>query len=350
MRYSSRFFLYGPFLMFVALATGMMVYWWVAASALAQRLDALNGREVAPGIRMSFAAKRIAGFPFRLDTIFDNFTLQIAGTRGPMTWHADHFASHAFTYQTTQSVLEAAGKQEMSWEDTAGRRHVFAFVPGTLHASAIIDSGRLTGFDLDTIGLVSPKFAAARAQFHLRRDPGADALDLVLDFQSLRFAGDTAAGFANGLARARFEGRLSPAAPFAALLGGQGDWRTAIEQWRTAPGSFKIDEAEFGWGKCQATSAGLVTLDVAHRLAGSLAFGLENCAVLAKQAAGVTASRGAHRAIITALADLAARVPTDRSGALPVMLVFKDGLVYLGPGKASGAGFFEPIGFLHALY
>ncbi|MGB8363349.1 MAG: DUF2125 domain-containing protein [Rhizomicrobium sp.] len=350
MRYSSRFFLYGPFLMFVALAAGVMIYWWVAASAFAQRLDALNGHEVAPGIRVSFAARRIAGFPFRLDAIFDNFALQIAGTHGPMTWHADHLATHALTYETSLTVLEAAGKQEIWWEDAAGRRHVFAFVPGALHASAIINGGKLARFDLDTFNLASPKFAAARAQFHLRHDPGADALDLVLDFQSVRFAGDAAAGFTNGLTRARFEGRLSPATAFAALLAGQGDWRAAVANWHKSPGSFKIDEAEFGWGKCQATSAGLVTLDDAHRLSGSLAFGLANCEALAKQAAGVTAPPGAHRAILTALADLASHEPADRSGATPVMLVFRDGLAFLGPGRASGGGFFEPIGFLHAFY
>ncbi len=94
-----------------------------------------------------------------------------------------------------------------------------------------------------------------------------------------------------------------------------------------------------------------MTLDEAHRLSGSVAFGLANCDALATQAAGVTASRGVHRAILTALADLAAREPADRSGTLPVMLVFKDGIVYVGPGRAGGAGaFFEPIGFLRALY
>ena len=32
-----------------------------------------------------------------------------------------------------------------------------------------------------------------------------------------------------------------------------------------------------------------------------------------------------------------------------VTVVFKDGLLFLGPGKANDAGF-EPVGFLHALY
>jgi hypothetical protein len=324
-----------------------MVYWWVAAAALAQRLDALNGHDIAPGIRMSFAAKRIAGFPFRVDAIFDDFTLDIAGTRGPLVWHAAHFATHALTYQSVKTVMEAAGEQDLSWQDDTGRQRSFAFVPGTLRASAVVEDGRLAQFDLDIIKLESPKFAATRAQFHLRRDPASDALDLVFDLQSVRFAGDRAAGFADGLSRVRIEGRLAPAKPFAAMLAGQGDWRPAVEAWRHAPGAFKIDETEFAWDKCQATSAGLVTLDAAHRLSGSLAFGLADCAALAGQAAH--AASGTHRAILAVLTDLAAHEPPDRSGSLPVMLVFKDGIVYVGPGRAGNADF-APVGFLHALY
>lgn len=352
MRYSSRFFLYGPFVMFVALAAGVMIYWWVAATALSDRLDALNGRMIAPGIRMSFAGKRIAGFPFRLDAIFNDFALRIAGTRGPIDWHTEHFATHTLTYQTSLTILEAAGKQQLSWMDDEGRRRTFDFMPGALRGSAIVEGGRLAQFDLDTIGLASQRFMAGRAQFHLRRDPAAqDTLDLVFDLQTAHFAGDAAQGFANGLQRVRVEGRLSPARPFAPLLAGQGDWRPAIEQWRNAPGLFKIDEAEFAWGRCQATSAGNVTLDAAHRPSGSIAFGLTGCDSLAKQAVGVRSSPGPHRPILTALAELAAREPADRSGALPVTLVFKDGLIYVGPGKTTaGDGFFEPVGFLHPLY
>ena len=100
MSYSHRFFLYGPFAMLVALAAGVMIYWGIAASALSQKLDALNGHEIAPGVRMSFAAKRIAGFPFRLDAIFNGFTLQFPGAHGPVTWRADKFATHNLTYTT----------------------------------------------------------------------------------------------------------------------------------------------------------------------------------------------------------------------------------------------------------
>lgn len=351
MTYSNRIFLYGPFGLFVALAAGIMIYWWVAATALSQRLDTLNGHEIVPGIRLSFGSKRIAGFPFRLDAIFDNLNVQIADARGPITWHSDRFATHALTYQTSQTILEAAGQQQLRWTGETGRPRIFTFTPGTLRASAIVDDGRLTRFDIDSIAFASSNFAAARAQFHLRRDPAIDALDLVLDLQSVRFAGDAANGFAKGLSRIRIEGRLSPATPFTAVLSGNGAWRPAVEKWRDAPGGFKIDEAEFGWGHCEASGSGAVTLDDVHRPSGSLAFGLTDCDALAKQAAGIKAQSRAHRAILTTLADLAGHVPADRSGALPLEIVFKDGLIFVGPGTASGGNaYFEPVGFLHALY
>ena len=92
-----------------------------------------------------------------------------------------------------------------------------------------------------------------------------------------------------------------------------------------------------------------MTLDPAHRFAGSLSFSLADCDALEKDAASVTQHPRKHRAVLTVLADLAHRVPADKNGALPLTVVFKDGLLFVGPGKANDAGF-EPVAFLHALY
>lgn len=350
MRFSSRFFLYGPFLLFVALAVGVMSYWWIAATDLSARLDRENGHEIVPGVRMHFAAKRIAGFPFRLDAIFTDLTLEIAGPSGPYRWHAAQFASHALTYAPSVTVMEAAGTQEVSWTGSTGKRRTFTFTPALLHASAVMEGTKLVRFDLDSIDLNSPRFAAARAQFHMRRDPAADALDLIVDLQSLRFAGDAAAGFPDGFSHARFEGRLAPAKPFVPALDGRAQWQDAIGEWRKESGAFKVDEAALFWAKCQATSSGNLALDDAHRLHGSLDVSLADCDALAKQAQSVTASPKTHRAVLKVLADLAAQEAPDKSGALPITVVFKDGLAYVGPGKATANGYFEPIGFLHPLY
>ena len=349
MNFSHRFFLYGPFGLFVALAASVMIYWWYAADALSKRLDAQNGHEIASGVHMHFGSKRIAGFPFRLDAVFKDFTITVDSTKGPIVWHTTDFASHRLTYDSDKFVMEAAGPQEISWTADDGKPRTFRFTPGALRASAVIDNGKLARFDLDTISLSADKFAAGRAQFHLRHDPAFDALDLVADLQAIRFAGDAAAGFPNGLTHARIEGRLAPAGPFANVLAGHADWRQALESWRTGSGGFKVDEAAVFWGKCEATSSGALTLDDAHRFAGSLSFSLADCATLEKDAASVSEHPRAHRAVLTVLADLAHRVPADKSGALPLTVVFKDGLVFVGPGKANDAGF-EPVAFLHALY
>lgn len=351
MNFSHRFFLYGPFFLFVALAAGVMIYWGYAADALSKRLDAENVREIAPGVHMHFGSKRIAGFPFRLDTIFHDFTIEVHGAKGPIIWHAQDFATHRLTYATDVTVMEAAGPQELSWTNDEGQVRSFRFTPGALRASAVIEHDKLVRFDLDTISLSSDKFAAGRAQFHLRHDPVQDALDLVVDLQAVRFAGDAAAGFANGLSHARVEGRLGPAASFANVLAAKADWRGALDAWREGQGGFKVDQAAIFWGKCEATSSGALTLDDAHRFRGALNFSLADCDALEKQAAGVTEHARAHRALLTALAALAAHVPADKSGALPLTVVFKDGLIFVGPGKAVGNDVgFEPIGFLHALY
>lgn len=349
MNFSHRFFLYGPFGLFVALAASVMIYWWYAADALSKRLDAENGREIAPGVHMHFASKRIAGFPFRLDAIFKDFTLDAPGANGPITWHAQDFATHRLTYDSDKAVMEAAGPQEISWTDEDGKPRSFRFTSALLHASAVIEHGKLARFDLDTIGLRSERFTAVRVGFHIRHDPALDALDLVADLQAIRFAGDTAAGFPNGLSHARIEGRLALAGPFADVLAGRADWRHALDSWRTGGGGFKVDQAAVFWGKCEATSSGALTLDNAHRFAGSLSFSLADCDALEKDAASVTEHPRKHRAVLTVLADLAHRVPADKTGALPLTVVFKDGLLFVGPGKANDAGF-EPVAFLHALY
>jgi len=108
MSYSSRFWLYAPLALFLALAFWAMSHWWLAAKALDQRLIALNGHQAIPGVRVAWSKQTISGFPFRLDVVFDDFSVRAEAPRGPLTWHSDHFALHSLTYGRTQDVFEAA--------------------------------------------------------------------------------------------------------------------------------------------------------------------------------------------------------------------------------------------------
>ena len=334
MRYSSRFFLYAPFLMFVSLVAAVMIYWWVAATALDKQLDAANGHEIVPGVKMSFAAKRIAGFPFRLDTVLEGLRIEIATTQGPLVWRTEHFASHALNYGRDQVVFEAAGRQEISWRDDDGSLHDFSFVPGWLRASSIALKGKLARFDLDMVEIASPDLGAGRVQFHLRRDPANDALDIAASGDTIRLAPDLQAGFGDTISHLLLVGRLAPAQAFAPLLSGSSDWRRATDDWRKRGGTFIVDRFDIKWNKLAANGHGALALNPSHRLSGTIALGVTG-------AKGLPLGAIDRPKLATALGALAARDLKGEDGTLSVPLSFNEGIASAGN---------QPAGYLGPLY
>src|SRR5215469_14760448 len=108
MRYSSRFFLYAPFVLLVALAAAAMVRWWFVAGVFENRLRQANGHEIVPGVTLRFASEQTSGFPFNLDTVMDRVAITVQSTRGPIIWRSEHFAIHALTYGRAQEIFEGA--------------------------------------------------------------------------------------------------------------------------------------------------------------------------------------------------------------------------------------------------
>jgi hypothetical protein len=349
MSYSSRFFLYAPFAALLALAAIVMGLWWKEAGALGSRLDALNGHAIAPGVRMSFAKKVIAGFPFRVDVLFDGLAIKADGVHGPIRWQTEHFAWHRLAYDSGTHVFESGGKQTLSWTRTDGTQAQATLRSGALRASAVLDRGGLARFDLDAISLLSNNFSAGRAQFHLRRDPVQDAIDIVIDGQNLHFSGDAKAGLPQGFSRMRIEGRLLPGAPLGPLLAAKAPWREVVDRWHAAHADFRVDQAAFLRPHCQTTGSGDVGFDALRRPAGAIAFALQDCDRLAEESLAVRS--GQHRALLALLADLSAQESHDNNDTFPVMLVFRDGLAWLGPGRKSAASSgFAPLALLAPEY
>lgn len=330
MRYSSRFFLYAPFVLLLALAAVVSAYWWMAAGAVSTRLDAINGREAAPGIRLSFTRKSVGGFPFRVDTVLDDVKIEIASTFGPIVWRSEHLAAHALTYGRAVTLFEAAGRQILSWTDDDGVHHRFEFIPGTMRASILEAKDVFGRFDLDIIGIDSPSFDAARAQFHLRRDPNADALDLVFSADDVRLAPQWRNAIGDSMARIRLDARLSPAAP---LLAGGRDWREAAEDWRGQQGALSIDQFEIAWGKLDAFGTGRIGLDGNRRPLGSLDLKIAGYRALLDEAAARGTVAPADKGVAAALLNDLAETGGDHAGRLPATFVFKDGAA--GVGKVS---------------
>jgi len=240
-RYSSRFWLYAPLALFLALAVWVCVHWWVVAGAFDKKLDALNGHEAVPGITLSFASKSVSGFPFNIDVVFTHFAIVGQGAHGPFRWTTDRFALHRLTYGRLQDIYEAAGNQTLNWTDGGGTPHGLNFLPGSLRASAIADRQGVLRFDLDVMGAsghdgAGTPFTAVRSQLHLRRDPKADAMDVQVSGDEIKTQGNIAGLFGDHIAHIALYATLTKGAAFAPLLAGTGTWAAASADWRAKGG------------------------------------------------------------------------------------------------------------------
>ena len=271
MRYSSRFFLYAPFMGLLLLAAIAMIHWSIVAGALAKKLDAVNGHEIMPGVRMSFTGKRIAGFPFRLDTILKNLRLEAADVSGPIVWTSENFAMHRLTYGRVQAILEAAGQQTLSWTDAHGNPHRFAFLPGTFRASAILDHGKLIRFDSEIADLDGQDFRAANAQLHFR--VVRNAADLYLRFQNAHAAGGYARGIGPETTAVVTNASLAKVDLLGRLLQGEQSPNAGLESWRDIGGNIAVHDLAVTRAHKTLHFHGTLSLDDLHDLSGTLSNG-----------------------------------------------------------------------------
>jgi hypothetical protein len=303
-------------------AIAVVAYWWTASSAVAQRLDAMNGHDVAPGIHFSFAHKNMSGFPFRVDGELDGLRIAIDTSHGPTVWTAEKFAFHSLTYGRTQMVFEAAGKQHIEWHKDNGQLHTYDFLPGSLRASAIMSGHRLARFDLDALDVVSADISAAEIQFHLRDDPKIDGLDLFVTANGVHFAPDEAPAFSSNMKHFAVNAMVSPGSSFEGVLSGHGDWRAGASDWHKRHGGVLINAVEVNWGPLDTVGKGALTVDDLHRPLGEIRFAIgDGSALLAKL------PKSDQRGLAAALyADASVHPAQD----LNVALGFKDGVIYVG--------------------
>jgi hypothetical protein len=238
MRYSSRFFLYAPITAFLGLALWAMAYWWTVADAFEKNLDRINHHEAMPGIRISYGARELSGFPFNINVVFSDFSIEGQGAHGPFSWHSERFALHRLMLGRRQDVYEAAGKQSLSFTASDGQRQRLDFLPGSLRASAILDSKGLARFDLQALAVVGGDFRAGALEWHLRRDPDGNGIDIYASGN----------GLSGGTLPGRFvaSAELQQAGPLKPLLAGQASWPDAVAKWKAQGGTAKIVDGRPG--------------------------------------------------------------------------------------------------------
>ena len=326
MKYSSRFFLYAPLGLFLAIALGLGIHWWLVASALSARLQAMNGRQIAPGVTLRFASRRIAGFPFSLDTMFRGVSLRIDTPHGPTEWRPEEFAMHTLTYGRDTTIFEAAGKQELRWTRDDGSKRQLVFAVGSLRASAIEDPTGPTRFDLDLVGFGSRALTAERLQLHIRRNAPRNVMDVVVEADDVRFSPENSPALGDQIAAARLAGTIGAANAFDAMRAGAETWFAAAERWRMTGGVLRVDTCSLLWGGMSIDGKGLLALDDAHRPQGALGFEISGFSSFLRHAEEARLPRGPNRDLAGALADRRA----DASGHANAVLAFRNGLVVLG--------------------
>jgi hypothetical protein len=343
MRFSHRFFLYAPFALVVLVALAAGAWWWAASRAVSDYLDAANGHVIAPGVTLHFTGKEIAGFPFRVDAILDNAQIDVVTSQGPASWRSEHFAMHALTYGPRQAIYEAAGQQTLRWTGLDGMPHIWSFTPKVLRASSYNQStgpnSGLARFDLDAIAVRSPELNADRFQFHLRRNPAHDGLDIIVAGQGIHLSPQLQAGFGDTIQTLHLDASAAPATPLAALLGGKGDWRAALENWRSHGGSFTLNALEVDWNTLKANGTGQLSLDAQHRPTGLLKLNLDGVQSLAGELSKLGLAQGDNNGLAPALLMIAEA--SNAQIQLSANVGFKDGIVYVGD---------APAGFLRAIY
>jgi len=328
MKFSNRIFLYGPTALLLLLAVAAGLWWWHAADRLSVLLDAANGHDIVPGVRVSFSSASVGGFPFRLETRIENLKVETRDADGPLVWTSEHLAAHALTYGRAETIFEAAGKQSLQWRDGEHRGHGLPFAVGTMRASAILDGGALARFDLDIQGFGSPALVAARLQFHVRRDPDADALDVWLGASNVHLSQALRSPLGDRLSTIAIGGRFLPAAPLRPLLQGGKDWRAALADWRVHQGRLAVDDLTLDWSKTKLSGHGELALDSQSRPIGVLNLDLSGYDRLLQ-------ARGPHqRGIGNALLAFAAQQGAH-NGSLAARLAFKDGIAYVGTAPAA---------------
>jgi hypothetical protein len=337
MNFTTRFFIYAPFALFVALMLGLSIRWFSEADAYSKRLDTLNGHALMPGVTMHFSAKRIGGFPFRLDAVFKDFEIDVATPHGPSSWRAEDFALHRLTYGADKTLFEVAGRQVLRWTGEDGQTHALSFIVGSLQASSIEGDDGLDRFDLVGNAFDSPPLRVAHAEIHARRDPSADAIDLSIAIDGAALAPSLKMSLEPTIKHLLLVAEISPGASMASLRIGRADWPSAVAAVRQAQGRLSVDRLEIDVVNLAATGAGALALDRSARPQGALDLKLTRVDKF------MTATRAAPPAkgVAKALLDRATAAGADQSGRLGIVVGAKDGIVYVGS---------EPVGMLGPVY
>jgi hypothetical protein len=321
-----RFWLFAPYVVVVALAIAWSFVWLAVRTEVAGRMDAAAEHLRMAGYTIDWKARRIGGYPFRIDVTLDGLTL---AERSGWTLAAPQIKAEAYAYRLDQWIGYAPSGVVLT-------RPLSGAVAITGQALRASYGG--AGTDAPRIAVEGLKLAFTPARgagpFLIQ---GADHLD----FHSHAVGGDRAefllrvdggtapaGGLLAAIAQAKpmtiaWQGRLS----HVSALRGR-DWPATVQAWTAAGGALEV---EHGLLDCGATVVNLRPgrLDVGWdgRLRGTLGLDLH-------QAPALIHALAQAKAIDPGAADQALSVAQAGAAGGPITqadLTFLAGVTAFGP-------------------
>ncbi|MCW2314692.1 hypothetical protein M2322_000212 [Rhodoblastus acidophilus] len=311
------------------LALGLSLVWLFAAQKLGDYLHrpAFNGAAFADFC----GGSEIGGFPFRLKLTCSRMRAPVRVGDADLLFTADEVKGAASLWAPNHVVLSFSSPAALR-----GRDGGFAKLR---HDGATLDFawglGGLTEATVDARALdwrpeaieAGPAFNAQALHFQARpalRD-GQPSLRVEANIDGL------SSPLLQSLLRDPAPSAFAVSGDLTPLLAPRNDWRRALEDWRLAQGTARIDKGEWRWGALAAQFDGTLALDDARRLAGTLNIRARGAGPLAARL-GLPLAPGAANALLGALLGgkpPAQNQPQDDSLALTLRLA--QGGAYLGP-------------------
>jgi hypothetical protein len=208
-----------------------------------------------------------------------------------------------------------------------------------MRASASEDDSGLARFDLDIAAIGTPAFTVAHAQFHVRRDPGNDALDVYVAADDVRFKSPAQASLGDRIEMLKVSATMFPGKVFARLRAGDAAWPEVLRNFERVNGTLHIDDFEIALNELSADGHGTLAVDSDLRPKGLIDLHMQHLEKFLATARGRGPERHAD-GIAAALAARAGEGGNDESGRPSVVFTCSGGITYLGN---------QPIGMLGTL-
>jgi hypothetical protein len=321
-----RFWLFAPYVVVLVAAIAWSFVWLAIRAEVASRMDAAAARLRLAGYTVDWKARRIDGYPFRVDVTLDGLKL---AERSGWALTAPQIKAEAYAYRldqwigyapsgvvltrplsgavavTGQALRASYGGAGPDAPRIAVEGVKLAFLPAPGAKPFLIQSADHLDFHSHAVG-------ADRSEFLLRVDGGAAP----------------AGGLLAAVAQARpltiaWQGRLLHAS---ALRGH--DWPSAVQAWSAAGGALEVEHGLLNAGATAVTlRPGRLDVGWDGRLRGTLGLDL-------RQAPGLIRTLAQANAIDAGAADQALSVAQAAAAGGPITqadLTFLAGVTAFGP-------------------